>query len=62
MSSSPVTRGLLMYRYRRIGGGAGGGPGGRVPRRDVPMAERERRQRGVLAGSPDWGDVCDRTT
>ena len=35
-----VTRGLLMYRYRRIGEGPGGRAGGRVPGCDVPVAER----------------------
>ena len=41
-----ITRELLMYRYRRLGRGARGGARGRLPRRDVPVAERQRRHRG----------------
>ena len=37
---------MLMYRYRRLGRGARGCAGGRVPGRDVPVAERQRGQGG----------------
>ena len=41
-----VTRGLLMYRYRRLGEARGRRSAGGVPRRHVPVAERKRRHRG----------------
>ena len=47
-----VTRGLLMYRYRRLDGGASGSARGRFCRCDVPVAERQRGHRGDPARAP----------
>ena len=47
-----VTRGLLMYRYRRMGEARAAAQRGGVPGRDVPVAERERGHRGDPARPP----------
>ena len=46
-----VTRALLRYRHRRLRAGPSR-PGGRLPGRDVPVAERQRRPRGDPAAAP----------
>ena len=54
-----VTRGLLMYRYRRLGEAQRGGPRGGAARRDVPVAERQRGQGGdpARASQPALGPL-----
>ena len=41
-----ITRELLMYRYRRLGEARAAARAGGLPGRDVPVAERQRRQGG----------------
>ena len=41
-----ITRGLLLYRYRRIGEARAAARQARLPRGDVPVAERQRRPGG----------------
>ena len=48
-------RGLLMYRYRRMGEARAAAHEAGVPWCDVPVAERERGNRGDPAGPPQPG-------
>jgi trehalose/maltose hydrolase-like predicted phosphorylase len=48
-----VTRGLLLYRYRRLDEGAGGGAGRGLSWGDVSLAERQRRPGRDPGGAPE---------
>ena len=54
-----LTRALLLYRYRRLPGGALGRPRAGKPGSDVSLAERQQRSRGEPVGpsQPEIGKV-----